>query len=188
MDKLLVIVDMLNDFITPGGKLSFPSGQGVIEPIARLRAAFRAAGATVVYDNDAHPEDSEEFAHWPVHCVMGTDGARIVDALAAGPGDIVIHKDALSLFADGRAAAVLRGLGAKRLYVVGVATEYCVKEAAIHALEAGFAVTVVTDAVAAVDLAAGDGDRALAAMAEAGAEFALAKDVLAEQAALPRVS
>ncbi|MEA4855552.1 isochorismatase family cysteine hydrolase [Solidesulfovibrio sp.] len=180
MDKAFVIVDMLNDFITPGGNLFFPKGQGAVAPIVRLRQAFRAVGAPVIYDNDAHPEDSEEFAHWPVHCVMGTHGARIVDALAAGPGDIVIHKDALSLFADGRAARVLRGLGVKRLYVAGVATEYCVKEAVLHALEAGFAATVVRDAIAAVDLDPEDGARAVAALAAAGADFATTEELLAE--------
>lgn len=179
MDKLLIIVDMLNDFITPGGKLSFPKGQDVVEPIARLRTAFRAAGATVVYDNDAHPEDAEEFSRWPVHCVMGTPGARVVDALAAGAGDITIHKDALSLFADGRAAAILRGLGARHLYLAGVATEYCVKEAAIQAAAEGFAVTVIVDAVAAVDLTPGDGERALEAMAAAGVALAATEAVLA---------
>ncbi|WP_300164077.1 isochorismatase family cysteine hydrolase [Solidesulfovibrio sp.] len=179
MDKLLLIVDMLNDFIEPGGRLHFPAGAGVVAPIARLRRAFRAAGAAVVYDNDAHPEDSGEFAHWPVHCVMGTPGARVVDALSPGPGDVVVHKDALSLFDVPRAGALLRALGAGRLYVVGVATEYCVKEAALHALAAGFEVTVVTDAVAAVDLTPGDGERALAAMAEAGAAFATTERVLA---------
>jgi nicotinamidase/pyrazinamidase len=179
MGKLLLVVDMLNDFIAPGGRLHFPAGAGVVAPIVRLRAAFRAAGAPVVYDNDAHPEDAAEFTHWPVHCVMGTPGARIVDALAAGPGDVVIHKDALSLFDVPWAASVLRALGAGRLYVAGVATEYCVKEATLHALDAGFAVTVITDAIAAVDFTPGDGARALAAMAAAGADFAATEAVLA---------
>ena len=179
MSAVFLIVDMVNDFINPEGKLFFPRGAEVIAPIVRLRAAFRSAGMPVVYDNDAHPKDSQEFAHWPVHCVMGTPGARIVDALAAGAGDVVIHKDALSLFDVPWAASVLRALGAGRLYVAGVATEYCVKEATLHALDAGFAVTVITDAIAAVDLTPGDGARALAAMAAAGADFAATEAVLA---------
>ncbi len=179
MDKLLVIVDMLNDFIMPGGKLYFAGGEDVIAPIVRLRAAFRAAGLPVVYDNDAHPGDSAEFATWPAHCVMGSEGARIIAPLAAGPGDIVLHKDALSFFSEPFALPLLRGLGAKHLYVAGVATEYCVKEAVVHGLEQGFAVTVVTDAIAAVDLTAGDGDRAIEAMRRAGAAFARTDDVVA---------
>ena len=73
----------------------------------------------------------------------------------------------------------MRGFGANHLYMAGVATEYCVKEAALHALDAGFAVTVITDAIAAVDLTPGDGARALAAMAAAGADFAATEAVLA---------
>lgn len=180
MDKVLLIVDMLNDFIEPWGKLYFPKGAGVIAPIVRLRAAFRAAGAPILYDNDAHPEDSGEFAVWPPHCLMGSAGARLVDALAAGPGDVIFHKDALSLFAHSRAGDVLRGLGGRHLYVVGVATEYCVKEATLDALAQGFAVTVVSDATASVDLQAGDGDRAVAAMHAAGAAFAATDQVLAQ--------
>lgn len=180
MDNVLLIVDMLNDFILPEGKLSFPKGRAVIAPIAALRNAFRADGEAVVYDNDAHPEDSEEFATWPPHCVMGTPGARVVDALTPGPGDIVFNKDSLSLFVHTHAAVLLRSLvaGGGRLYVAGVATEYCVKEAVLGALERGFAVTVVTDAIAGVESTPGDCDRAIAAMRAAGAEFASATDVL----------
>jgi len=180
MDKVLLIVDMLNDFIEPWGKLYFPKGAAVIAPIVRLRAAFRAAGAPVLYDNDAHPEDSGEFATWPPHCLVGSDGARIVGALAAEPGDVIFHKDALSLFAHSRAGDVLRGLGGRHLYVAGVATEYCVKEGVLDALAQGFAVTVVSDAIAEVDLEAGNGDRALMAMRAAKAAFATTEQVLAE--------
>ncbi|EFL50324.1 isochorismatase hydrolase [Solidesulfovibrio fructosivorans JJ]] len=180
MDNVLLIVDMLNDFISPEGKLFFPKGKTVVAPIVALRDAFRADGAAVVYDNDAHPEDSEEFAAWPPHCVMGTPGARVVDALTPGPGDIVFNKDSLSLFVHTHAEVLLRGLVADggRLYVAGVATEYCVKEAVLGALERGFAVTVITDAIAGVDREPGDCDRAMAAMREAGAAFASATDVL----------
>uniref|UniRef100_I2PWD1 Nicotinamidase-like amidase n=1 Tax=Desulfovibrio sp. U5L TaxID=596152 RepID=I2PWD1_9BACT len=181
-EKALIIVDMLNDFITPGGRLYFAGGSRVVEPVARLRAAFRTAGAPVLYDNDAHPEDSAEFRTWPPHCVAGTAGARIVDALAAGPGDIVFHKDALSLFSEPLAADLLRCLGAHTLYVTGVATEYCVKEAVLGALAHGFAVVVVVDAIAGAELEAGDGERAMEAMRLAGAAFASTGQVVAELA------
>lgn len=180
MRDVLLVVDMLNDFILPDGRLSFPQGKTVIAPIVALRAAFRAAGATVVYDNDAHPEDSAEFAVWPAHCVMGTPGARVVDDLTPGPGDIVFHKDALSLFEHSPAAILLRSLvGAGRLYVAGVATEYCVKEAVVHAREQGFPVTVITDAIAGVEREPGDCAQAVAAMREAGAVFETMDTVLA---------
>jgi nicotinamidase/pyrazinamidase len=184
MNNVLLVVDMLNDFILPEGRLSFPQGQAVVAPIATLRAAFRAAGDVIVYDNDAHPENSEEFAVWPAHCVMGTPGARVVDALTPGPGDVTFHKDALSLFEHTHAEALLRSLigDQGRLYVVGVATEYCVKEAVLGARARGFAVTVVADAIAGVDLDPGNCDKAIAAMRAAGAEFASAADVLERRA------
>ena len=179
MGKLLLIVDMLNDFIEQTGKLYFEKGQGVIAPITRLKAAFRAVGAPQLYVNDAHPPDSQEFAVWPPHCVVGSWGARIIDALAPGPGDVVLHKDALTLFAEAAADGLLRGFGASRLYLAGVATEYCVKACALDAVAQGFAVTVIVDAIAGVDMTPGDAERALAAMEQAGVAFATTDAVIA---------
>jgi len=182
MKKLLLIIDMLNDFIEPTGKLYFEKGQGVIAPIQRLKAAFRSAGAPRLYVNDAHPPDSPEFAVWPPHCVVGSWGARVVDALAPGPGDVSLYKDSLTMFDEAEAVELLRGFGASRLYLAGVATEYCVKACSLDAMAKGFAVTVVLDAIAGVDLTAGDAGRALAAMEQAGVAFAAADAVIAELA------
>lgn len=180
MGSVFCIVDMVNDFIRPEGKLYFSKGEAVVSPIVRLKAAFRAAGVPVLYDNDAHPEQAKEFETWPPHCLMGSWGARLVDPLAAGAGDIIFHKDALSLFYDGTAEKLLRGLDASRLYVAGVATEYCVRDCVLDARARGFAVTVIEDAVAGVDLTAGDCQKALTAMGQAGATFASTAAVLAE--------
>lgn len=154
----------------------------MVEPIARLKAAFRAAGVPVLYVNDAHPEDSKEFSLWPPHCVQGTWGAGIVEELPAGPGDIIVHKDSLTIFADAAAQKILRGFEASHLYLAGVATEYCVKACALDALARGFAVTVVRDAIAGVDLQEGDAAQALEAMRLAGARFADTETLLADRA------
>ena len=98
---------------------------------------------------------------------MGRWGSRIVRELAAAPGDIIFHKDSLTFFYNGAAEKLLRGLGATKLYVAGVATEYCVKWCVLDALARGFAVTVIEDAIAGVDLKEGDVDRAVEAMPEA---------------------
>jgi nicotinamidase/pyrazinamidase len=182
MSTVFIIVDMLNDFLNPEGKLYFPKGAEVIPPIVRLKAAFRTAGLPVIYDNDAHPKDSKEFETWPPHCIMGRWGARLVKELAAAAGDIIFHKDSLTFFYSGLAEKLLRGLGATRLYVAGVATDYCVKWCVLDALARGFAVTVVSDAIAGVDLEEGDAERALEAMRLAGAAFATTETVLAELA------
>jgi len=171
MGIAFIIVDMLNDFIDPKGKLYFPDGAGVVEPIARLKASFRSAGLPVVYDNDAHPEDSQEFATWPPHCIRGDWGSAVVPDLTVEPDDVVYQKDALSLFADGKAEQVLHDLGATRLYVAGVATEYCVHACVVDALARGFSVTVVENAIAGVEMHKGDIARAMMAMHRAGAEF-----------------
>ncbi|MHC1711639.1 MAG: cysteine hydrolase family protein [Solidesulfovibrio sp.] len=180
VDKILIIVDMLNDFIKPDGKLYFEKGQTVVEPLVRLKAAFRTAGMPVLYDNDAHPEDSMEFSVWPPHCLAGTWGARIIEELPAGPGDIIFHKDSLSLFYHSWAENLLRGLGVSHLYLAGVATEYCVKACALDALALGFSVTVIKDAVAGVDLKAGDAATALEAMRQAGAFFANTETIITD--------
>ena len=174
MRTALVIVDMLHDFIKPDGKLYFENGQTVVAPIVRLKRAFRAAGIPVLYSNDTHPEDSAEFASWPPHCLVGSPGARIIPELPAEPGDIILCKDSLSLFQGGEAGPILRGLGVERLCMAGVATEYCVKSCALDALKQGLEVVVVKDAIAGVDLRAGDARQALEAMALAGVRFATA--------------
>lgn len=171
MGFAFIIVDMLHDFIDPKGKLYFPDGAGVVEPIARLKASFRAAGVPVIYDNDAHPEDSQEFATWPPHCIRGSWGSCVVEDLAVGPDDIVYTKDALSPFYDDGIEKLLRDLGATRLYVAGVATEYCVQACVVDALARGFSVEVVENAIAGVDQKKGDIARAMMAMHRAGAEF-----------------
>jgi nicotinamidase/pyrazinamidase len=180
VSKILIIVDMLNDFIKPDGKLYFEKGQTVVEPIVRLKTAFRATGLPVLYGNDAHPENSEEFSHWPPHCLVGTWGARIVEELPPGPDDIILHKDSLRLFDNALAENMLQGLGVSHLYLVGVATEYCVKGCALDALTRGFAVTVIEDAIAGVDLKAGDAAKALEAMRLAGALFANTETIITD--------
>lgn len=178
MDKALIIVDMLNDFIRPDGRLYFPEARGIIPAVAGLRAGFAACGLPVAYSNDAHPEDSAEFKVWPPHCVAGTEGARVVDELAPGPDDGVYPKDSLRAFDNPDLETDLRAAGARELFVCGTATEYCVREAVIGALARGFAVFVVEDAIAGVDLRPGDVDRATDAMLRAGARFVDTREAL----------
>ncbi|GAB6037488.1 nicotinamidase [Fundidesulfovibrio butyratiphilus] len=178
MSELFVIVDMLNDFLRPEGKLYFPKGQTTIEPLVRLKAAYRAAGTPVLYVSDAHPENSEEFAVWPPHCLVGSWGARVVDELACEPDDLVLHKDALSFFSAPAAASLLRGLGVSHVVIAGVATEYCVRACALDAAARGHRVTVARDAIASVDIREHDGQEALDAMRQGGVSFADCAELL----------
>ena len=174
----LVIVDVQNDFL-PGGSLAVPRGDQVIAPLNRWIARFAAAGLPVYATRDWHPVDHCSFAAqggpWPPHCVAGTPGAEFADALGLPSDATVIGKatrqdaDAYSGFAGTDLHERLRHAGVKRLFVGGLATDYCVLNTVRDALGLGYGVVLLTAAVRAVDVQPGDGDRALAEMIAAGA-------------------
>jgi len=179
MGNALVIIDMLQDFILPSGKLYFEKARATVDFIVQLKSAFRGRKLPVIYGNDTHPKDSEEFAAWKPHCLAGSPGSQIIQELAPEPGDIVLHKDSLSLFHDGVAERIVRGLDVSHLFLVGVATEYSIKACSLDALERGLGVTVVSDAIAGVDLRQGDAEKALEAMRLAEVQFTDTKSLLA---------
>ena len=179
----LMIVDVQNDFC-PGGSLAVPAGDAVVPVLNRCAALFAAQGAAVFASRDWHPERTSHFkAHggvWPPHCVQGTRGAAFHPELLLPAGAEVVSKgmdpteDAYSCFQartqSGRDfATALRERGVRRLFVGGLATDYCVKATVLDALAAGFEAVVLEDAVRAVELRPGDGDRALQEMTDAGA-------------------
>ena len=175
-ETALIAVDVQHDFL-PGGALGVPGGDRVIEPLVR------AAGAAdlVVKTRDAHTPDHcsfiEQGGTWPAHCVAGTHGAELHPAIAALDGPLVEKAttqdaDAYSGFDGTQLTELLRDAGVKRVAVGGLATDVCVKATVLDALAAGFDTTVLADAVAAVDLEEGDGQRALDEMVAAGAKVA----------------
>ncbi len=169
----LVVVDVQHDFL-PGGALGVAGGDAVITPL--LRAARDAA--LVVKTRDAHPAAHCSFAEqggiWPPHCVAGTHGAELHPAIAALPGPVIdkgtaLDADAYSGFDATGLAGVLRQAAIVHVLVGGLATDYCVKATVLDALAAGFDVTVLAEAIAAVDVEPGDGECALEEMVAAGA-------------------
>jgi nicotinamidase/pyrazinamidase len=187
----LVIVDVQNDFC-PGGALGVPEGDRVVPLLNRYAERFRAAGAPVMASRDWHPERTRHFKAyggvWPPHCVQGTKGADFHPDLRLPPGAAVFSKgmdpeeDAYSCFQakdpEGTEFTVyLAERGIRRLFIGGLATDYCVKSTALDALHEGYEVVVLTDAVRAVDLQPGDGERALEEMKAAGAAFAALDDL-----------
>lgn len=183
----LVVVDVQNDFAHPEGSLHVSGGEEVIEPINAEISAARSAGATIVYTQDFHPEETPHFETsggvWPVHCVQGTWGAELhPDLDVDGP---VIRKgtggeDGYSAFsvrdpASGEEGAteldgLLRERGARRLVVCGLAQDVCVRETVLDARRLGYDTTVLLEGTRPVDLQEGDGQRAVEAMRRAGAE------------------
>jgi nicotinamidase/pyrazinamidase len=186
----LVVVDVQNDFADPDGSLYVRDSAAAIAAVNEAVAAAKSAGALVVYTQDWHPPDTPHFAKdggvWPVHCVAGTWGAQLHPDLAV-EGDERIRKgsggeDGYSGFtmADPETgttsstglAELLKERDVESVVVVGLATDYCVKATALDAVGLGFPTTVVAAAVRAVDVEAGDGDRALDEMRAAGVAVA----------------
>ncbi|MGX6450113.1 isochorismatase family protein, partial [Patulibacter sp. S7RM1-6] len=178
----LLVVDVQHDFL-PGGALGVPGGTRVLEPIARLIGAARDGGAAVFASRDCHPADHVSFAErggpWPVHCVADSPGAQLHPDLPLA-GATVLDKgtdadlEAYSAFDGTDLLARLRASEVERVVVCGLATDYCVRATVLDALQAGLAVEVVTDAVAAVDVRPGDGERTLVELRDEGATLSVA--------------
>jgi nicotinamidase/pyrazinamidase len=174
----LVIVDVQNDFL-PGGVLAVPAGDQIIAPLNRVAAAFAEAGQPVFATRDWHPPDHCSFrlrgGIWPAHCVAGTFGAEFAPSLRLPATVSVISKaqesnrDAYSGFDGTELNAHLCDMRIQRIYVGGLATDYCVVSTVRDALRLGFKVVVLEDCVRAVNVNADDGARAADAMRTLGA-------------------
>jgi nicotinamidase/pyrazinamidase len=174
----LILVDVQVDFL-PGGRLGVPRGDEVVPVLNRYVKRFAAAGLPVFATRDWHPVDHCSFTAqggpWPAHCVVGTPGAQFASGLLLPAAVSVISKaarreeEAYSGFAGTELAGRLRAAGVTRVFVGGLATDYCVLATVRDALAEGFGVVVLADAVRAVDVQPGDGARALASMRALGA-------------------
>jgi nicotinamidase/pyrazinamidase len=182
----LLIVDVQKDFCR-GGALEVPNGDSVVAPLNRYAAEAVARGWPVYASRDWHPRVTSHFqqygGEWPPHCVQGTEGAAFHDDLRLPESAIVIttgegpdepgysalegHNPNGTNFLDD-----LKARGIDHLYVGGLATDYCVKHSVLDARRAGLEVTVLTDAIAGVEVNVGDSARALKEMRAAGARFA----------------
>jgi nicotinamidase/pyrazinamidase len=186
----LIVVDVQNDFADPDGSLGVPKGESVVAAVNREIAAVLQAGATVVATQDWHPERTAHFVTdggpWPVHCVGGTWGAALHPTLELPAEAPRVRKGANG--EDGYSGftmrdpltgettpteleGLLKAAGVDTVAVVGLATDYCVKATALDAIRLGFDTTVLTNAVAAVNVAPGDGDRALEEIRVAGVQL-----------------
>jgi nicotinamidase/pyrazinamidase len=188
----LLIVDVQNDFC-PGGALPVPHGDRVVPTLNRYIAEASARGVPIYASRDWHPERTTHFAafggEWPVHCVQQSNGARFRADLQLPASTVIVTKGeqadhpGYSAF-DGHAedgASLLHMLKAQnvtRLFVGGLATDYCVKHSVLDARAAGLDVTVLSDAVAGVEVHPGDSARAMAEMRDAGARLAAGRGLL----------
>jgi len=181
----LLVIDMQYDFL-PGGSLGVPGGNEVLGPVNTLMGLFAARGLPVYASRDWHPGNHCSFAArggpWPPHCVADTEGAAFSKELAFPADMVIISKaesadaDAYSAFNGTALAEHLRQHGVTRVFVCGLATDYCVLNTVIDARENGFDVVIVPEAMRAVDVAPGDGERAIERMTGLGARAAALDD------------
>jgi len=196
--KALILIDVQNDFM-PGGALAVPEGDRVIAVANKVQPLFPLVVATQDWHPADHGSfaanhpgtevgdrielDGLEQILWPVHCVQETPGAALVDALDLTRVARVFVKgtdpaiDSYSGFFDNahrKATGLgdfLRRRGVDEIYIVGVATDYCVKFTALDAAELGFKTSLIVDGCRGVNLEAGDVDKALAKMERAGVKL-----------------
>ncbi len=127
--EALIVIDMLNDFIDPRGVLFCGEGARMLVPFIRKRLdRYRAAGEAVIYLQDAHATDDKEFEKFPPHCIAGTWGSEIIDALKPGAGEHVLAKTRYSGFHVTGLDKVLANVAPARVEVVGVCTSICVMD------------------------------------------------------------
>lgn len=185
----LIVVDLQVDFC-PGGALGVPEGDEIVPLVNRLLAVpewFRVA------TRDWHPADhlsfSEQGGIWPPHCVADSPGAAFHPGLDRDAVELVVSKaarkdaEAYSGFDGTSLSADLKEKGVRRIFVCGLATDYCVRATALDGRKEGFEVVVLEDAVRAVNLEPGDGGRAIEEMRAAGCAFVRSEDISAKSRA-----
>ncbi|MEX0784352.1 MAG: isochorismatase family protein [Dehalococcoidia bacterium] len=184
----LLVVDVQNDFGHPDGSLYVAGGEEVVEIANREVERALAASAHVAYTQDWHPPATPHFEKdggiWPVHCVRDTWGAAFISGLEVA-GEVIRKgtegEDGYSGFTvrdpesgepeATRLGSWLEGQGVQRVVIVGIATDYCVKDTALDARRLGFDAAVIAEGVRAVNLQPGDDERAFEAMRAAGVEI-----------------
>jgi len=174
----LIVIDMQNDFL-PGGALAVADGDQVIGPLNQYIQAFRNKRLPIFASRDWHPADHGSFKQqggpWPPHCVQDSAGAAFVDAIEFPPDMRVISTgyrpelEGYSAFEATDLDAQLKQAGANRLFVGGLATDYCVFHTVKEAREHGYDVWLLKDAVRAVNVQVDDGQNAIAEMIRLGA-------------------
>jgi nicotinamidase/pyrazinamidase len=174
----LLLVDVQGDFL-PGGSLAVPGGDEIVPILGRYLALFQQRKLPIFASRNWHPADHCSFraqgGAWPPHCLAGSPGAAAPPDLPLPPSTVVVHKatapdqDAYSAFEETTLDAALHAVGVRRVFVAGLATDYCVLHTVRDALALGYAVVLLTDAIRAVNVHPDDGAKAEAEMLRRGA-------------------
>ncbi|MEO0239035.1 MAG: bifunctional nicotinamidase/pyrazinamidase [candidate division WOR-3 bacterium] len=174
----LIVVDLQNDFC-PGGALAVPEGDKIVPVLNAYIERFSNSKSLIVATRDWHPENHISFAEqggiWPKHCVQNTKGAEFHPDLKLPSDSIIVSKatepdkEAYSGFDGTNLDKLLKGKGVTRLFVGGLATDYCVRATVLDALRLGFCVFLLLDAIKGVNVQPEDSERAIVEMLEKGA-------------------
>jgi nicotinamidase/pyrazinamidase len=185
--RALIVVDVQRDFC-PGGSLAVRRGDTIIPRLNRVIASFEHAGLPIFFSRDWHPQNHcsfrEQGGPWPSHCVRGTPGAEFHPKLQVPLDVTIISKatdpgtESYSAFGGTGLAARLREMGIAELFIGGLATDYCVKESSLDALDEGFKVGVIEDCVEGVNVKKGDSASALKAVVKRGARLTVSRRVI----------
>lgn len=162
----LIIVDVQNDFC-PGGALAVPQGDKVVAPLNKIMDKFKTIIATADWHPQNHISFKKQGGPWPTHCVAGTNGAGFHPKLETKKFTHIVYKgtdpqqkEAYSGFDKTGLAQLLKGLGVKRVFVGGLASDYCVLATALDSSKASFKTYVLKDAVRAVNVKPDDEKKA----------------------------
>jgi len=148
----LIVADMLNDFLDPGGSLYVGAQAREIIPfVAQKIAEFRAQEGVVIFVCDAHAPDDREFRYFPAHAIQGSWGARIIPELPPAPGDYRVEKTRYSAFAHTNLDDILQQEQIEEVHVVGVMTSISVMETVKELFERDIPAVVYQQGVADAD-------------------------------------
>lgn len=176
--KVLLIVDVQNDFC-PGGNLPVPNGDEVVESINTILPFAVDNNWLTVASKDWHPEETAHFKTWPIHCVRHTSGAELHPNLKRLFIDFIVLKGTKSdedgyspfngyVFTKESLNEVFESYDIEEVYICGLATDYCVKAAALDSRERGYKTYLLLDACRAVNLNPDDEEKAIQEMKDEG--------------------
>ena len=147
---VLIVIDMLNDFVSKGAVLEVPMARAIVDNIKKQMSQARRHRIPIVYCCDAHRNNDLEFKLWPRHAVKGTDGAKVIKQLKPHREDYVVAKTSYSCFYKTSLGKLLKKLGRTHLIITGVVTNICVLYTAVDAYMRGYKVTIPKNCVAAI--------------------------------------
>ena len=150
--QAVLIIDMVNDFVSPDGVLYCgEAAQKIIPYIRKLIETKRKEKAVIIYITDQHEPQDREFERFPPHCIKGTKGAEIVPELSPTPKDYIVPKQHFSAFFNTNLEQILKKEGITQVHIVGVCTSICIMETASDLCERDYEIYIHEKGVADFD-------------------------------------